>query len=185
MVAVSWFCRKPHRGGWTRPSAASSLFRRRPAVSAMAATTPKNGGHHLDAAHRRRHDQGRRDRAHLGGFRLLHRPWAWGPVRRLAHRRQTMGNRITKLNQARASAPTAAARSPCSLPPGWGFPCPPPIPSPAPSPASGSTRICRRVRWGVAGASSGAWLLTIPCRQRGDRGCFVVPRPPSFFSAGT
>ncbi|HMV00923.1 MAG TPA: inorganic phosphate transporter [Rhodocyclaceae bacterium] len=76
---------------------------------------------------------------------------------------KTMGNRITKLNQARGFCANSGGAITLFLATGLGIPVSTTHTITGAIAGVGSTRGARRVRWGVAGGIVWAWLLTIPC----------------------
>lgn len=76
---------------------------------------------------------------------------------------KTMGNRITKLNQARGFCANTGGAITLFLATGLGVPVSTTHTITGAIAGVGSTRGTRRVRWGVAGGIVWAWLLTIPC----------------------
>jgi PiT family inorganic phosphate transporter len=76
---------------------------------------------------------------------------------------KTMGNRITKLNQARGFCANSGGAVTLFLATGLGIPVSTTHTITGAIAGVGSTRGARRVRWGVAGGIVWAWLLTIPC----------------------
>jgi inorganic phosphate transporter, PiT family len=76
---------------------------------------------------------------------------------------KTMGNRITKLNQARGFSANSAGALMLFLATGFGIPVSTTHTISGAIAGVGSTRGPRRVRWGVAGGIVWAWILTIPC----------------------
>jgi PiT family inorganic phosphate transporter len=76
---------------------------------------------------------------------------------------KTMGNRITKLNQARGFSANSGGALTLFLATGLGIPVSTTHTITGAIAGVGSTRGARRVRWGVAGGIVWAWILTIPC----------------------
>jgi PiT family inorganic phosphate transporter len=76
---------------------------------------------------------------------------------------KTMGNRITKLNQARGFCANSGGAVTLFLATGLGIPVSTTHTITGAIAGVGSTRGARRVRWGVAGGIVWAWILTIPC----------------------
>lgn len=76
---------------------------------------------------------------------------------------KTMGNRITKLNQARGFCANSGGAITLFLATWLGIPVSTTHTITGAIAGVGSTRGARRVRWGVAGGIVWAWLLTIPC----------------------
>ena len=76
---------------------------------------------------------------------------------------KTMGNRITKLNQARGFCANSGGAVTLFLATWLGIPVSTTHTITGAIAGVGSTRGTRRVRWGVAGGIVWAWLLTIPC----------------------
>jgi PiT family inorganic phosphate transporter len=76
---------------------------------------------------------------------------------------KTMGNRITKLNQARGFSANSGGAITLFLATGLGIPVSTTHTITGAIAGVGSTRGARRVRWGVAGGIVWAWILTIPC----------------------
>ena len=76
---------------------------------------------------------------------------------------KTMGNRITKLNQARGFCANTGGAITLFLATFLGIPVSTTHTITGAIAGVGSTRGNRRVRWGVAGGIVWAWLLTIPC----------------------
>ena len=76
---------------------------------------------------------------------------------------KTMGNRITKLNQARGFCANSGGAITLFLATGLGIPVSTTHTITGAIAGVGSTRGAKRVRWGVAGGIVWAWLLTIPC----------------------
>ena len=76
---------------------------------------------------------------------------------------KTMGNRITKLNQARGFCANTGGAITLFLATAFGIPVSTTHTITGAIAGVGSTRGPRRVRWGVAGGIVWAWVLTIPC----------------------
>lgn len=76
---------------------------------------------------------------------------------------KTMGNRITKLNQARGFAANSGGAITLFMATALGVPVSTTHTITGAIAGVGSTRGSRRVRWGVAGGIVWAWILTIPC----------------------
>ncbi len=76
---------------------------------------------------------------------------------------KTMGNRITKLNQARGFCANSGGAVTLFLATALGIPVSTTHTITGAIAGVGSTRGTRRVRWGVAGGIVWAWILTIPC----------------------
>jgi PiT family inorganic phosphate transporter len=76
---------------------------------------------------------------------------------------KTMGNRITKLNQARGFSANSGGAITLFLATALGIPVSTTHTITGAIAGVGSTRGARRVRWGVAGGIVWAWILTIPC----------------------
>jgi len=76
---------------------------------------------------------------------------------------KTMGNRITKLNQARGFCANTGGAITLFLATAFGIPVSTTHTITGAIAGVGSTRGARRVRWGVAGGIVWAWILTIPC----------------------
>jgi len=76
---------------------------------------------------------------------------------------KTMGNRITKLNQARGFCANSAGALTLFFATALGIPVSTTHTITGAIAGVGSTRGARRVRWGVAGNIVWAWILTIPC----------------------
>ena len=76
---------------------------------------------------------------------------------------KTMGNRITKLNQARGFCANRAGALTLFFATALGIPVSTTHTITGAIAGVGSTRGARRVRWGVAGNIVWAWILTIPC----------------------
>ncbi len=76
---------------------------------------------------------------------------------------KTMGNRITKLNQARGFCANTGGAVTLFLATAFGIPVSTTHTITGAIAGVGSTRGARRVRWGVAGGIVWAWILTIPC----------------------
>lgn len=76
---------------------------------------------------------------------------------------KTMGNRITKLNQARGFCANSGGAITLFLATAFGIPVSTTHTITGAIAGVGSTRGARRVRWGVAGGIVWAWILTIPC----------------------
>ena len=76
---------------------------------------------------------------------------------------KTMGNRITKLNQARGFCANSAGAMTLFFATALGVPVSTTHTITGAIAGVGSTRGARRVRWGVAGNIVWAWILTIPC----------------------
>ena len=76
---------------------------------------------------------------------------------------KTMGNRITKLNQARGFCANSAGAITLFFATALGVPVSTTHTITGAIAGVGSTRGARRVRWGVAGNIVWAWILTIPC----------------------
>lgn len=75
---------------------------------------------------------------------------------------KTMGNRITKLNQARGFCANTGGAITLFMATALGIPVSTTHTITGAIAGVGSTRGTRRVRWGVAGSIVWAWLLTIP-----------------------
>ena len=76
---------------------------------------------------------------------------------------KTMGNRITKLNQARGFCANSGGAVTLFLATAFGIPVSTTHTITGAIAGVGSTRGARAVRWGVAGGIVWAWILTIPC----------------------
>ena len=76
---------------------------------------------------------------------------------------KTMGNRITKLNQARGFCANSGGAVTLFLASALGIPVSTTHTITGAIAGVGSTRGARRVRWGVASGIVWAWVLTIPC----------------------
>jgi hypothetical protein len=76
---------------------------------------------------------------------------------------KTMGNRITKLNQARGFCANSGGAITLFMATALGIPVSTTHTITGAIAGVGSTRGARRVRWGVAGGIVWAWILTIPC----------------------
>ncbi len=76
---------------------------------------------------------------------------------------KTMGNRITKLNQARGFCANSGGAVTLFLASAFGIPVSTTHTITGAIAGVGITRGTRRVRWGVAGGIVWAWILTIPC----------------------
>ena len=76
---------------------------------------------------------------------------------------KTMGNRITKLNQARGFCANTGGAITLFMATALGVPVSTTHTITGAIAGVGSTRGARRVRWGVAGGIVWAWILTIPC----------------------
>ena len=76
---------------------------------------------------------------------------------------KTMGNRITKLNQARGFCANSAGALTLFFATALGIPVSTTHTITGAIAGVGSTRGARRVRWGVGGNIVWAWILTIPC----------------------
>ncbi len=76
---------------------------------------------------------------------------------------KTMGNRITKLNQARGFCANSGGAVTLFMATAFGIPVSTTHTITGAIAGVGSTRGARRVRWGVAGGIVWAWILTIPC----------------------
>jgi len=76
---------------------------------------------------------------------------------------KTMGNRITKLNQARGFCANSGGAITLFMATAFGIPVSTTHTITGAIAGVGSTRGARRVRWGVAGGIVWAWILTIPC----------------------
>ena len=76
---------------------------------------------------------------------------------------KTMGNRITKLNQARGFCANSGGAVTLFLASAFGIPVSTTHTISGAIAGVGITRGTRRVRWGVAGGIVWAWILTIPC----------------------
>ena len=76
---------------------------------------------------------------------------------------KTMGNRITKLNQARGFCANSGGAVTLFLATALGIPVSTTHTITGAIAGVGSTRGARRVRWGVARGIVWAWILTIPC----------------------
>ena len=75
---------------------------------------------------------------------------------------KTMGNRITKLNQARGFCANSGGALTLFMATALGIPVSTTHTITGAIAGVGSTRGARRVRWGVAGGIVWAWILTIP-----------------------
>lgn len=76
---------------------------------------------------------------------------------------KTMGNRITKLNQARGFCANSAGAMTLFFATALGVPVSTTHTITGAIAGVGTVRGTRRVRWGVAGGIVWAWILTIPC----------------------
>ena len=76
---------------------------------------------------------------------------------------KTMGNRITKLNQARGFCANSGGAITLFVATAFGIPVSTTHTITGAIAGVGSTRGARAVRWGVAGGIVWAWILTIPC----------------------
>lgn len=76
---------------------------------------------------------------------------------------KTMGNRITRLNQARGFCANSGGAITLFMATALGIPVSTTHTITGAIAGVGSTRGARRVRWGVAGGIVWAWILTIPC----------------------
>ncbi|MDR2838940.1 MAG: inorganic phosphate transporter [Azonexus sp.] len=76
---------------------------------------------------------------------------------------KTMGNRITKLNQARGFCANSGGAFTLFLASFFGIPVSTTHTITGAIAGVGATRGARRVNWGVAGGIVWAWILTIPC----------------------
>ncbi len=76
---------------------------------------------------------------------------------------KTMGNRITKLNQARGFCANSGGAATLFLASAFGIPVSTTHTITGAIAGVGTTRGTRQVRWGVAGGIVWAWILTIPC----------------------
>ena len=76
---------------------------------------------------------------------------------------KTMGNRITKLNQARGFCANSGGAVTLFLASAFGIPVSTTHTITGAIAGVGTTRGTRHVRWGVAGGIVWAWILTIPC----------------------
>ena len=76
---------------------------------------------------------------------------------------KTMGNRITKLNQARGFCANSGGAVTLFMASAFGIPVSTTHTITGAIAGVGSTRGARRVRWGVAGGIVWAWILTVPC----------------------
>ena len=76
---------------------------------------------------------------------------------------KTMGNRITKLNQARGFCANSGGAITLFMATALSIPVSTTHTITGAIAGVGSTRGARRVRWGVAGGIVWAWILTIPC----------------------
>ncbi|MCL2345712.1 MAG: inorganic phosphate transporter [Desulfobulbus sp.] len=76
---------------------------------------------------------------------------------------KTMGNRITKLNQARGFCANSGGAFTLFLASAFGIPVSTTHTITGAIVGVGTTRGARRVRWDVAGNIVWAWILTIPC----------------------
>ncbi|MCK6412956.1 MAG: inorganic phosphate transporter [Azonexus sp.] len=76
---------------------------------------------------------------------------------------KTMGNRITKLNQARGFCANSGGAVTLFMASAFGIPVSTTHTITGAIAGVGSTRGTRRVRWGVAGGIVWAWILTVPC----------------------
>ncbi|MBS1190205.1 MAG: Phosphate transporter [Rhodocyclaceae bacterium] len=89
---------------------------------------------------------------------------------------KTMGNRITKLNQARGFCANSGGAITLFLATALGVPVSTTHTITGAIAGVGSTRGTRRVRWGVARGIVWAWLLTIPCSAVISAGAWYVGR---------
>lgn len=76
---------------------------------------------------------------------------------------KTMGNRITKLNQARGFCANSGGAITLFIATAFGIPVSTTHTITGAIAGVGSARGARHVRWGVAGSIVWAWVLTIPC----------------------
>jgi len=76
---------------------------------------------------------------------------------------KTMGNRITKLNQARGFCANSGGAVTLFMASAFGIPVSTTHTITGAIAGVGSTRGAKRVRWGVAGGIVWAWILTVPC----------------------
>ncbi|MGE5491812.1 MAG: anion permease [Actinomycetota bacterium] len=89
---------------------------------------------------------------------------------------KTMGNRITKLNQARGFCANTGGAITLFMATALGVPVSTTHTITGAIAGVGSTRGTRRVRWGVAGGIIWAWLLTIPCSAIIAAGAWYIGR---------
>ncbi|HZX31283.1 MAG TPA: inorganic phosphate transporter [Rhodocyclaceae bacterium] len=89
---------------------------------------------------------------------------------------KTMGNRITKLNQARGFCANTGGAITLFMATALGVPVSTTHTITGAIAGVGSTRGTRRVRWGVAGGIIWAWLLTIPCSATIAAGAWYLGR---------
>ena len=136
MLIVSWLCRN------MSPSKVDKHFRRLQLLSA-AAYSLGHGGNDAQKTCYTAMGLG----TMFGGWRIV----------------KTMGNRITKLNQARGFCANSAGAMTLFFATALGVPVSTTHTITGAIAGVGSVRGARRVRWGVAGGIVWAWILTIPC----------------------
>ena len=163
MVSVSWLCRN------MSPSKVDKHFRRLQLISAAGYSLGHGGNDAqktigiiwmllIAAGVSNTHD-------HVPGWVVLSCYTAMGLGTMFGGWRivKTMGNRITKLNQARGFCANSAGAMTLFFATALGIPVSTTHTITGAIAGVGSTRGARRVRWGVAGNIVWAWSLTIPC----------------------
>ena len=163
MVSVSWLCRN------MSPSKVDKHFRRLQLISAAGYSLGHGGNDAqktigiiwmllIAAGVSNTHD-------HVPGWVVLSCYTAMGLGTMFGGWRivKTMGNRITKLNQARGFCANSAGAMTLFFATALGIPVSTTHTITGAIAGVGSTRGARRVRWGVAGNIVWAWILTIPC----------------------
>ena len=163
MVAVAWICRR------STPSRVDRWFRRLQLVSAGGYSLGHGGNDAqktigiiwmLLIATGYSHSSD-----HIPGWIVLACYSAMGLGTMFGGWRivKTMGNRITKLNQARGFCANSGGAVTLFVATAFGIPVSTTHTITGAIAGVGSTRGARRVRWGVAGGIVWAWILTIPC----------------------
>ena len=163
MVAVSWLCRK------TAPRRVDKTFRRFQLLSAAAYSLGHGGNDAqktvgiiwmlLIAAGISKTGEGVPSWVVLSCYMAMGLGTLFGGWRIV----KTMGNRITKLNQARGFCANTGGAITLFMATALGIPVSTTHTITGAIAGVGSTRGARRVRWGVARGIVWAWLLTIPC----------------------
>lgn len=163
MVIVSWLCRN------MSPSKVDKHFRRLQLLSAAAYSLGHGGNDAqktigiiwmlLISAGLTQAD------AHVPGWVIIGCYTAMGLGTMFGGWRivKTMGNRITKLNQARGFCANSAGAMTLFFASALGVPVSTTHTITGAIAGVGVTRGTRRVRWGIAGNIVWAWILTIPC----------------------
>ncbi|MGE5386083.1 MAG: anion permease [Betaproteobacteria bacterium] len=163
MIVVSWICRS------VAPRKVDKTFRRLQLLSAAAYSLGHGGNDAqktigiiwmllIAAGMSTNHD-------HVPGWVVLACYTSMGLGTMFGGWRivKTMGNRITKLNQARGFSANTGGAVTLFLATALGIPVSTTHTITGAIAGVGSTRGTRRVRWGVAGGIVWAWILTIPC----------------------